>query len=126
MIKPWYLNFFHNIATVQFVHRMLAWLLIVLVPSFWLWLRVGTNTVRWARAESTILLGTLVIQIALGITTLLTGVALPFAAAHQAGAVILFATALWNAHVCGRTTRSPVPVITHIKTLLNAPIGTDS
>jgi len=40
----------------------------------------------------------LALQIALGITTLLLVVPLPLAAAHQAGAVVLFALALNLAH----------------------------
>jgi len=35
VIDPWYLNFFNNIATVQFDHRLLAWLLAFVVPWFW-------------------------------------------------------------------------------------------
>src|SRR5262249_7427687 len=38
VIDPWYLNFFGNVATVQFDHRAIAWLLAFLVP--WFWLRV--------------------------------------------------------------------------------------
>ena len=34
-LDPWYLNFFNNMATVQFDHRLFAWALAVLVPLFW-------------------------------------------------------------------------------------------
>ena len=40
----------------------------------------------------------LVIQISLGIATLLHMVPVPLAAAHQGGAVLLFAAALWVSH----------------------------
>ena len=33
-LDPWYSNFFNNLATVQFDHRMLAWLLAIIVPVF--------------------------------------------------------------------------------------------
>ncbi|HEX6829306.1 MAG TPA: COX15/CtaA family protein, partial [Burkholderiales bacterium] len=36
LIEPWHLNFFNNMATVQFDHRLIAWLLALLVPWFWL------------------------------------------------------------------------------------------
>ncbi len=36
MLEPWWLNFFSNMATVQFDHRLLAWVLAFLVPWFWL------------------------------------------------------------------------------------------
>jgi cytochrome c oxidase assembly protein subunit 15 len=45
-----------------------------------------------------LLLGALLVQLALGIATLLLVVPLPLAAAHQAGAVLLFAAALNAAH----------------------------
>jgi len=39
-----------------------------------------------------------ILQAALGISTLLLAVPVPLAAAHQAGAVLLLACALWTAH----------------------------
>jgi cytochrome c oxidase assembly protein subunit 15 len=35
MLDPWYDNFFYNMATVQFDHRLLAWTLAAAVPAFW-------------------------------------------------------------------------------------------
>ena len=46
------------------------------------------------------------LQIALGVSTLLTGVALPVAVAHQANAALLVIAAVWAAHVVGE--RGPV------------------
>jgi cytochrome c oxidase assembly protein subunit 15 len=40
-----------------------------------------------------------VTQAGLGIATLLTEVAIPLAALHQAGALVLFTLALWFGHV---------------------------
>jgi cytochrome c oxidase assembly protein subunit 15 len=40
----------------------------------------------------------LALQIALGVSTLLLRVPVPLAAAHQAGALLLFAAALWVSH----------------------------
>jgi hypothetical protein len=34
LIEPWYLNFFNNMATVQFDHRLIAAVLAVVVPWF--------------------------------------------------------------------------------------------
>jgi cytochrome c oxidase assembly protein subunit 15 len=68
---------------------------------------------------SALLPGALGLQVALGIGTLLSGVALPLAAAHQAGAVILFAAALWNAHACA--TATPLPA--HAVTAAEGPVG---
>jgi cytochrome c oxidase assembly protein subunit 15 len=51
-----------------------------------------------ASAAANFLLGAFVLQAALGISTLLAGVPVALAAAHQAGAVLLLAAALWTAH----------------------------
>jgi cytochrome c oxidase assembly protein subunit 15 len=98
MLDPWYLNFFSNMATVQFNHRLIAWLLAVLVPLFWLRSRRSPLSPR-ARRTCALLLVMLALQITLGITTLVHVVPLPLAAAHQAGAVLLFSAALWVNHV---------------------------
>ena len=96
MLDPWYENFLYNMATVQFVHRSIAWLLAVLVPIFWLRVQRAGLEMR-ARLASDAMLAALVLQISLGIATLLLVVPVPLAAAHQAGAVLLLATALWTA-----------------------------
>jgi len=97
MIEPWYRNFFDNMATVQFDHRLGAWLLVLLVPWFWLKARSGALAAR-ARLGAHLLLGMLALQVALGIATLLLVVPVPLAAAHQAGAVLLLSAALFTNH----------------------------
>ncbi len=97
MLDPWYLNFFNNMATVQFDHRVLAWLLAFLVPWYW-WQAIHAGLNAHIRLASHLLLAVLAVQIALGISTLLLVVPIPLAAAHQGGAVLLFAAALYNAH----------------------------
>jgi cytochrome c oxidase assembly protein subunit 15 len=89
LLEPWWRNFAYNMAAVQLVHRCGFWLLAVLVPLTW-WQGRGTPAAN-------LLLGVFVLQAALGISTLLLGVPLALAAAHQAGAVLLLAAALWNA-----------------------------
>jgi heme a synthase len=95
VLDPWYLNLFGNIATVQFDHRLIAWLLAVLVP--WYWLRTR-NVAPRARLGASLLLIALALQIALGIATLLAVVPVPLAAAHQAGALLVFSAALLALH----------------------------
>lgn len=94
LIEPWYANFFYNMATVQFVHRSIAWLLILLVPLLW-WQARSTPAIR---RSANVLLWALGVQVALGIATLLMHVPIPIAATHQAGAVFVFAASLWVAH----------------------------
>ena len=97
MIDPWYLNFFNNMATVQFDHRLGAWLLALLAPWFWLKARREALTPR-ARFAVNLLLAILALQIAMGIATLLLMVPIPLAAAHQGGAVLLITAALMLNH----------------------------
>jgi heme a synthase len=97
MIEPWYLNFFNNMATVQFDHRLIALLLAVLVPWFWIAAR-RDNLAPRALLGVNLMLVMLIIQIALGISTLLLVVPVALAAAHQAGAMLLFGAALFTRH----------------------------
>jgi cytochrome c oxidase assembly protein subunit 15 len=92
MLDPWWHNFLWNVAAVQLVHRAFFWLLLVLIPIAW-WQARRTP----AKIAALHLFGAFVLQSALGISTLLLAVPLPLAAAHQAGAVLLLACALWNA-----------------------------
>jgi len=98
MLAPWWKNFFYNMATVQFDHRLVALALAVAVPALWWQVRRNPEVTDRARIGAHLLLAMLALQIALGITTLLLVVPLPLAAAHQAGAVVLFALALNLAH----------------------------
>src|SRR5471030_2728463 len=81
MLEPWHRNFFNNMATVQFDHRLGAWLLALLVPWFWLKARRVEVSPR-ARLTGHLLLGMLALQVTLGIATLLLLVPIPLAAAH--------------------------------------------
>ena len=97
MLEPWYRNFFDNMATVQFNHRMIAWTLAILIPIFWFKSR-NLPLPGSTRLACSLLLLMLAVQISLGIATLLLVVPLPLAAAHQAGAMLLFTAALWVNH----------------------------
>jgi cytochrome c oxidase assembly protein subunit 15 len=96
-LEPWYANFFGNVTTVQFDHRLIAWLLALLVPWFWLRVRREGAPPR-AQLGADLLLAALVLQIAVGIATLLSVVPVALAAAHQAGALLVFSAALFAAH----------------------------
>ncbi|HZQ62500.1 MAG TPA: COX15/CtaA family protein [Casimicrobiaceae bacterium] len=98
MLDPWWRNPFWNMATVQFDHRAIAWTLAVLVPLAWWKVRHAPGLPSRARIGAHLLLAMLVVQISLGIATLVNVVPLHLAALHQAGAVLLFAAALNVAH----------------------------
>lgn len=97
MIDPWYLNFFNNMATVQFDHRLGAWLLAFLVPLFWYRIRRYQDRLRAQRIAG-LLLAALAGQITLGVLTLLYAVPVALGAAHQGGAMVLMAAVLWINH----------------------------
>jgi len=92
-----------NLAAVQFLHRALAG--VVLAAALVLWWRSRTAG-RRQKAGALVLLGAIGVQLCLGVSTLLSGVAPPLAAAHQAGAVVVFACALWAAF---RSTQGTLP-----------------
>ncbi|MFM9884759.1 MAG: COX15/CtaA family protein [Burkholderiales bacterium] len=96
-IEPWWRNFFFNMATVQFDHRLLAYVLIVLVG--WLCWRVwATESTLRARRSVTLLAFALALQVALGIATLLYQVPVVLGVLHQGGAVLVLTAALLTAH----------------------------
>ena len=93
-LSPWYISAFEDIMTVQFDHRLMAESLLVLVAIFWLKARYYVLEPR-SRMAVNLLAIVVMVQATLGITTLLLVVPVPLAAAHQAGAVFVFMTALW-------------------------------
>jgi len=96
-MTPAYLNFFENIAAVQFEHRLLAEAVIILTALFWLQARKADLAPR-ARLAVNLFALTALAQVALGISTLLLVVPVALASAHQAGAVALFTMSLWSAY----------------------------
>jgi cytochrome c oxidase assembly protein subunit 15 len=98
LIDPWWANFLHNMATVQFVHRALAMAILAAVAVLWWLVRRDPSADRRARTWANALLGFALLQVAVGITTLLLRVPLALAAVHQSGAVIVFTCAIGLLH----------------------------
>ena len=93
-LQPAYRNFFEDIATVQFTHRLLATLTAIAVLVFWRTARRAAPAGR-ARLALDVLAAAVGLQYALGIATLVMIVPVPLGVAHQAGAVALWTAALW-------------------------------
>jgi cytochrome c oxidase assembly protein subunit 15 len=104
LLEPWWKNFFYNMATVQFDHRLGAWALAFLVP--WLWWKVREVADARARVASHLLLGMVVVQITLGALTVLNAVPVALGASHQGGAVVLLAFALALNHALRERARA--------------------
>jgi heme a synthase len=98
-MTPGWINVFENQSTIQFDHRAIAWTLFFAIP---LWCRSALNYAPQARLAAWGVLVALTLQLSLGIATLLNGVPTALAAAHQAGAMILFATVIGLNHALRR------------------------
>ncbi|MCC6319303.1 MAG: COX15/CtaA family protein [Gemmatimonadaceae bacterium] len=93
-LSPAWRNLFENAASVQFNHRVLAVITLLLVAGV-AWRerrRHGALSAPWVA-----MVGAVLVQVTLGISTLLLGVPLGIAALHQLGAVALLTTAIWAA-----------------------------
>ena len=97
MASPAWRNLVDNPIVVQFVHRWLA---------FGVAAALGILAMRAAkrggRGPARAVAGLLALQIVLGITTLLSGVRIEVAVAHQAVATLLLGASIMAAHVLGR------------------------
>jgi heme a synthase len=93
--SPWYLNLFENPLTVQFQHRMLGYAVVLAALGQLAWLALkGAAQVLIGNALTLALFALL--QAALGVWTLLLSVPIVLGLAHQAGAIALFAVALYH------------------------------
>ncbi len=92
---PWWRNLFDNVLTVQFEHRMTAYLL--LAAALW----HAIDAVR-ARAANAVIAGawwlaaSVLVQAVLGILTLLNQVPIDLALSHQAVAIVVLTIAIVN------------------------------
>ena len=97
VFSPWYVNVFENPLTAQFVHRMLGYT----VAAFAFGLAfVVMRSGRGPRVRTLVpaLCGAILVQIALGVATVVSGVSIGFALAHQANALAVLALTLWILH----------------------------
>lgn len=101
-LETWYLNFFENTATVQFDHRLLAEISLIVITILWFVARRYHLPIRTRQAFN-LLLVIVLVQVALGISTLLLVVPTWLAATHQAGALVLFTIALYTNHSLTRS-----------------------
>ena len=92
-LTPFWTNFFDNMTTVQFDHRIIAYILAIMIPIFWFKLRRRDVSNR-TKTLSNLLLGLLALQIVLGVTTLIYHVPTVLGVAHQAIGSLLFITSL--------------------------------
>ena len=96
-MSPLYLNFLENRTTIQFDHRMLAYVLMIYIPFLWYRSSKYSLSNRTHMAFHIMLL-LFILQIILGITTLLMQVPVALAAMHQGGAILVLTAMLFIMH----------------------------
>ena len=92
-----WISAFEQVTTIQFNHRMLAYFIVCVVAIVAVRNLMLSSDTR-VRTSVYLLLGALTAQVVLGISALLSHIAVPVAAAHQSGAVVLLTATLFFAH----------------------------
>lgn len=95
-LAPWYTNLGENQLSVQLDHRLGAYAIAIAVAA--LCILVRPKLTARARRALDVLALVVVLQIGLGIATLLATVPLSLGLLHQTGALLLFAAAINFAH----------------------------
>lgn len=88
-LMPAWLSAFEDVTTIQFNHRMLAYCILILVAMQAVVVFRSQNSTKQLRRSLIWVKAALLVQVVLGILTLLTFVHLHTALTHQIGAVIL-------------------------------------
>ncbi len=94
-LDPKFKNFFENPAAVQFDHRILG--ITKFFTIFLMWIFTKKKKINSdIKNKINLLLLFVIIQVCLGIATLLSFVTIPIAIIHQSGAVILYSISIWT------------------------------
>ncbi len=94
--QPWWRNFFDNMLTVQFAHRMIGYTLLILALAH------AIDAVR-SRAAAAVVRGAMwlaaamTLQLILGVATLLNQVPIDLGLAHQANGILVLTLAIFQA-----------------------------
>ncbi|EPY26998.1 cytochrome c oxidase assembly protein subunit 15 [Angomonas deanei] len=99
-LEPWWRNFFENHAAAQTTHRLLAgvtFLTIAVLNSAVHRGKVTPQVMRTLHAVN----GALILQVLLGMWTVISQVDIPVAASHQFGALLLLSTLIRMCAVVG-------------------------
>jgi len=96
-MSPFWINFTEGLAGVQFAHRYIAYIVVFLIGFIWLKAR-HLNLSRRRKTPVHIMLVLVTLQFILGVLTLLLAVPIEMAVLHQAGAMLLFGSAVFAHH----------------------------
>ncbi|KAF0675189.1 heme A synthase [Profundibacterium mesophilum] len=95
-MTPLWRNFFENDALVQFMHRMSGYLLLIAGVGIWWRARRSANAAT--RGAFAAMLAMMLLQMVIGIATVLHGAPWHIAILHQLGAVVLWVLVLRAVH----------------------------
>jgi cytochrome c oxidase assembly protein subunit 15 len=98
---PAYLTFFESHAASQFNHRIMAYIVVLIVLTE-LWLVMRSPVDSRTRTTAVLLVLAVFAQVALGIMTLLAHVPLELGVVHQFGGAIVFVLAVVHLHAIRR------------------------
>ena len=110
LLEPWWRNLFESVTMVQFLHRMLGYLVVLtaLYHAVDAVRRLGEGP---AVLRAALLAALSLLQVGLGIATLLLGVPITVALLHQAGALILLTIAVIHVRAMTVAARDDAAVV---------------
>jgi cytochrome c oxidase assembly protein subunit 15 len=91
------INFFDNPSIVQFVHRNLAYLLVIIY--IYLLILVFRDTNKIFRKPIIIIGLSIFLQVFLGVVTLLSGVKIIYASLHQINSILIILSSLYFLYI---------------------------
>ncbi len=95
--SPAYLNFLEGKSGVQFVHRTLAYIVVIFILAIW-YKATRFNLTKWQNKGVNALLIMVGIQFLLGVLTLILAVPVWLGVLHQVGAFILLSAMVFTLH----------------------------
>ena len=95
--SPTYLNFFEGKSGVQFVHRRLAYVVVIFILAIW-YKATRLDVTKWQTKGINAMLIMVGVQFLLGVLTLLLAVPVWLGVLHQVGAFILLSTMVFTLH----------------------------
>ena len=90
------INFFDNPSIVQFIHRNLAYLIVAVYVYFFF---IFKDSIKILRKPILIIGISLLLQVVLGILTILSGVKIIYASLHQINSILIIISTLYLLHI---------------------------
>lgn len=94
ILSPWLINFIENATTIQFTHRIIAYFVTLYSIIFCL-ISYSFTLTKALRHAITLLPVVVLMQVGLGVTTLLLHIPVSFASLHQVFALVLFTVVIF-------------------------------